>query len=60
MTTPPGEPKEQQVMLSVSASTFQRFMETAIHQSTLLALKVDELQLVNNELKRQLAELKKG
>lgn len=52
--------EKHSVTLSASASTYKRFMEIAQEQSMLLALKVDELNLVNGELLRQNEELKKG
>lgn len=51
---------QQSVTLSAVASTLKRFADVAQEQATFLALKVDELQLINAELMRQNEELKKG
>lgn len=51
---------QQTVTLSATASTLKRFAEVAQEQATFLALKVDELTLINEELMRQVAELTKG
>lgn len=46
-------PKTQTVMLPVSTSVMKRMLETAQHEALMLALKVDELQLMVDHLQKE-------
>lgn len=46
--------EEKQILLSTSTSTMKTFAENAQHHALLLALKVDELTVANDDLKRKL------